>query len=139
MFSFIKFIFQVSKWFDNVRWSTRHSPGISKNTTEEGTLISQKNTTPIKNSTSNGSQDKESPRTGNAAPESGSVDEEGNKAVIAEISGQKSTKSNTRKRKGRPVDQTSDPNSTIKAQKSPAVPETFEPVYVTRSRRKSIG
>ena len=62
---------------------------------------------------------------------------EGIEAVTAESSGQKSTKPNSRKRKSRP--ETYNLDSTIKAQKSPAVPETREHAYGTRTRRKSVG
>ncbi|XP_048336225.2 homeobox protein HAT3.1 isoform X1 [Ziziphus jujuba] len=119
---------QVSKWFENVRWSVRHSSSAAegRSASNTGTASPQTNAIPksekqknIQNSTQSGANNKKLPRTGD---------------------GQNSTIPNTRKRKGRSVNQASDIDSRIETPKPQAVLETPESGgrTKTRRRRKSV-
>lgn len=109
---------QVSKWFENMRWSYRHSsgkePGISESVSKESAVSSQtdnklvesEQNTNITRITCNGAPNEELPGTGNAMLESCSGNVGGGKAempaIAKESSGQESITPSSKKKRGRP-------------------------------------
>ncbi|KAF3435509.1 hypothetical protein FNV43_RR22598 [Rhamnella rubrinervis] len=132
---------QVSKWFENARWSFRHpapveagrsasDTGISLPRTNVIQAKSEQNTT-IRKTTRNGAQNKKLPGTCDSKQDWCGGD---GKVVIEESNGQNSTPRNTKKRKGR-----SDLDSRTETPKPSAVVETRESGQRTnRRRRKSF-
>lgn len=130
--------FQVSKWFENARWSFRHPTPVEagRSASDTGTSSPQTNViqakseqnTTIRKTTRNGAQNKKLPEAGDSVQECCGGD---GKVVVEESSGQKSTPPNTRKRKGR-----SDLDSRSETPKPSAVVETRELGQRTNTRRR---
>lgn len=113
----IFFTEQVSKWFENARWSFHHSSRIEDSTADStpkaGTRLSQTKLV-TRDATCNGAQCEASSRSATTVRESsGELRHSELKLDTQERSRRKSTTPNSRKRKGRSDPQASDPNFRI--------------------------
>ncbi|KDP44446.1 hypothetical protein JCGZ_16279 [Jatropha curcas] len=145
---------QVSKWFENTRWSFNHPPSTDastvRKTTKEDSQLPKTNTelcTPepekiCRNTTSNGAQSEESPKVDDATGGSYIGDTRDTKMGSQESCKQKSKTPDSRKRKHISDPRTLDPYSTIgEMEKIPVnLPKSQEkPAGGRTTRSKSVA